>query len=155
MKPGKDPIVVLVFIALALGFYFLSARDERAADEKWARVVDVIDGDTVIIDDSRGSHVRYLGIDTPEIPIQEVRDFNSRLVERKRVRLEFDKEKYDRYGRFLAHVFADGVHVNEEMLRNGYGTPFIIGPNTKYSELLYSAVEEAKRGKRGDLAGFE
>lgn len=158
MKPGKDPIIVLVFIILALGFYFFSTREEGHVDEKRARVVEVIDGDTIIIDDGRESHVRYLGIDTPEIAIQgspgdplaeEVKEFNERLVEGKSVRLEFDRDKYDRYGRLLAHVFAGGIHVNEHIVRNGYGLPLVIEPNEKYSELMYSAAEEAKRQKKG------
>jgi len=158
MKPGKDPIIVLVFIILVVGFYFFSAREERHGEEKWTRVEEVIDGDTIIIDDGRDSHVRYLGIDTPEIAIQgspgdplaeEAKIFNERLVEGKRVRLEFDRDKYDRYGRLLAHVFVDGIHVNEQIVKNGYGLPLVIKPNKKYSELMYSAAEEAKRQKKG------
>jgi micrococcal nuclease len=158
MKPGKDPIIVLVFIILALGFYFFSAREERQGEEKWVRVEEVIDGDTIIIDDGRDSQVRYLGIDTPEIAIQgspgdplaeEAKIFNERLVEGKRVRLELDQDKYDRYGRLLAHVFVGGIHVNKEMLRNGYGLPLVIEPNKKYSELMYSAAEEAKSQRKG------
>jgi len=158
MKLGKDPIIVLVFIALALGFYFFSAREERHGEEKRARVEEVIDGDTIIIDDGRDSHVRYLGIDTPEISIQgspgdplaeEAKIFNERLVEGKRVRLEFDKDKYDRYGRLLAHVFVGEMHVNKEILKNGYGLPLVIEPNKLYSELMYSAAAEAKRQRKG------
>lgn len=156
----------MVFIALALGYYFLSPRGEREGDETWSRVAEVIDGDTVIIDDGKNSRVRYLGIDTPEIALQdspgdplseEAGDFNRALVEGKRVRLEFDKQKYDTYGRLLAYVYADGVFVNGEMLKNGLATPLIIKPNGKYSELIYRAVEEARRlgkGMWGELSGL-
>lgn len=158
MKPGRDPILVLIFIVLALGFYFFTAQDERESDGFSARVVEVIDGDTVIIEGGKNSIVRYLGIDSPEIrttdspgdPLgEEALDFNASLVQGKRVWLEFDKEKYDVYGRLLAYVYADGKLVNLEMLRNGLATPLIIEPNDKYSDLIYEAMQEARRMRKG------
>lgn len=158
MKPRRDLIVVLIFIALALGFYFFSVLDDGGSDWVSFKVVEVIDGDTVIIDDGKNSSVRYLGIDSPEIAIQdspgdplseEALDFNAALVEGKLVRLEFDTEKYDLYGRLLAYVYADGLFVNLEMLRNGLATPLIIKPNGKYSDLIYGAMEDARRLRKG------
>ncbi len=158
MKPGRDPVIVLIFIVLALGFYFISERDESEGDEAWSRVSQVLDGDTVIIDDGKNSRVRYLGIDSPEIAVQdspgeplseEAMNFNRELVEGKRVRLEFDKQRYDVYGRLLAYVYAEGVFVNGEILKNGLATPLIIHPNGKYSDTIYGAVEEARMRRRG------
>ncbi|MEQ9619649.1 MAG: thermonuclease family protein [Deltaproteobacteria bacterium] len=158
MKPGRDPIVVLIFIALALGFYFFSGEDDGKGDGVSFRVVEVVDGDTVIIDDEKNSRVRYLGLDSPEIAVQdspgdplseEARDFNAALVEGKRVRLEFDKEKYDVYGRLLAYVYADSLFVNLEILRGGLAIPLIIEPNGRYSDLIYEATEEARRLRKG------
>lgn len=166
MKPGRNPFILLAFIALAIGFYFLSPRREGEREEAWSRVVEVIDGDTVIIDDGKNTLVRYLGIDAPEIALQdspgdplseEAMRFNGKLVEGKRVRLEFDEQKYDVYGRLLAYVYADGVFVNGEMLRYGLATPLVIEPNGRYSDLIYGAVEEARglgKGMWGKLGGM-
>lgn len=158
MKPGKDPLIVIVFIVLALGFYLYTKLPERNGEDAYFGVADVIDGDTIVIDDGKGTLVRYVGIDTPEAARQdspgdpfseEATELNRKLVGRKRVRLEYDRERYDVYGRTLAYVFADGVSVNEELLRSGLALPLFIEPNGKYKEPFYAATEEAKREKRG------
>ena len=158
MKPGKDPVVVLVFIALAAAFYLYNAYTAKEVQEGEYRVADVIDGDTIVIDDGKGTLVRYIGIDTPEIARQdspgdpfseEAKELNGRLVSGKNVRLEYDKERYDVYGRLLAYVFADGEPVNEKLLRNGLATSLFIKPNLKYKEEFTRAVDEARMEKRG------
>lgn len=158
MKPGKDPVIVLVFIALAAGFYLYNTYAGKNDGEGTFRVAEVIDGDTIAIDDGKGTLVRYTGIDTPEAARQdspgdpysaEARELNRKLVGGKRVRLEFDSERYDVYGRLLAYVFADGVSVNEELLRQGLATPLFIDPNRKYREQYAAAAEEAMKAKRG------
>lgn len=158
MKPGKDPVVVLVFIALAAAFYFYNTYAGKEVREGEYRVADVIDGDTIAIDDVKGTRVRYIGIDTPEIARQdspgdpfseEAREFNDELVRGKTVRLEYDTERYDVYGRLLAYVFTNGVSVNEQLLRSGLATPLFIEPNVKYMDAFTRAAEEAKKEKRG------
>ncbi len=66
--------------------------------------------------------VRYISVDTPEIhhPMKGVEHYgreaaeaNRKLVDGKTVRLEFDVQQLDRYGRFLAYVYLeDGTFVN-------------------------------------------
>jgi micrococcal nuclease len=158
LKSGKDPVIVLVFIALALAFYLYNTyagRDEREGE---FRVADVIDGDTIAIDDGEGTLVRYIGIDTPEIERQdspgdpfseEAREFNRKLVRGKSVRLEYDSERYDVYGRLLAYVFTDGVSVSEQLLRRGLATPLFIEPNVKYREAFTRVADQARKEKRG------
>ncbi len=77
------------------------------------KVAHVIDGDTIVMAD--GVHVRYLGIDTPEMDAfspfeqrlaREARDLNAEYVEGQRVVLTYDRTKKDRYGRTLAYVWA-------------------------------------------------
>lgn len=67
-------------------------------------VSEVTDGDTVIVGDGSSSHVRYIGINAPEVARldspggsfgDEEAEFNKKLVEGKRVRLEYYKERYD------------------------------------------------------------
>ncbi len=158
MKPGKDPVVVLVFIALAVGFYLYNTYAGKKDTEGTFQVVEVIDGDTIAIDDGKGTIVRYLGIDTPETARQdspgdpfsaEARELNRKLVGGKRVSLEFDSEKYDVYGRLLAYVYVDGVSVNEELLRQGLATPLFIDPNREHRAEYTSAAEEAMKERRG------
>ncbi|MGE5446265.1 MAG: thermonuclease family protein, partial [Ignavibacteriales bacterium] len=87
--------------------------------------------------------------DSPGDPLaEEAKSLNERLISGKKVRLEFDREKYDPYGRGLAYVFADGVFVNEEIVREGLARAFIIKPNDRYAKTL-RAEKEAKRERRG------
>ena len=117
----------------------------------------VIDGDTVVI--SGGEHLRYIGIDTPELhhptkPVQwyarEAAAFNRSLVEGKPVRLEFDVERRDKYGRLLAYIYLeDGTFVNAELVRQGYAHLLTIPPNVKYAHLFIACQKEARNAARG------
>ena len=76
----------------------------------------VIDGDTIEVSiDGSEEDVRYIGVDTPETvkpgaPVQcygpQASAANHRLVEGRTVRLVFDRERRDAYGRLLAYVYA-------------------------------------------------
>jgi endonuclease YncB( thermonuclease family) len=158
MKGKRDPLLVLIFILIAGALYFFYLEDKKSLDTTEYRVIEVLDGDTVIIDDARRSSVRYLGIDTPEVrqrdspgePMaEEAKDYNEDLVGDKQIKLEFDEEKYDVYGRMLAHVYVDGVFVNLELLREGLATDMIIMPNSKHADSIHEALSEAKKHKRG------
>lgn len=74
---------------------------------------------------------------------------NRRLVEGKRVRLEYDVEKRDRYGRTLAYVYVGGVMVNERLVRAGYAQVSTYPPNVKYQERFLVAQREAREAGRG------
>ena len=130
------------------------------------RVRRVIDGDTITLQDGRT--VRYIGIDTPEtrrrVGQQWVSDpepygraatqENARLIKGRDVRLEYDVQTHDRFGRLLAYVYVatpEGreVMVNEELLRRGYAQPLTIPPNVKYAERFRLVSEEARTARRG------
>ena len=148
-------------------FIILLISCTHSKDPETFRVLDVIDGDTIIIDHPKVERVRYLGINTPEKlnsdspgdPFSlESTEFNEDLVLGKNVILETDEEKYDPYGRLLAYVFVDGKLVNEELVRSGLARAFFIGPNRKYQNRIYKAQKEAqKEGKGiwGDPEGFK
>jgi micrococcal nuclease len=121
--------------------------DGQAGDGH-ARVVRVIDGDTIEIED--GARVRYIGIDTPEVyPYtefygEEALQKNRELVEGKAVRLEADVTDKDQYGRLLRYVYVDGLFVNAELVRLGYARAFPYPPDTSHQELL-SRLEDGAR----------
>ena len=130
----------------------------------------VIDGDTIQLED--GERVRLIGIDTPEMHESDklYRDsqrtqqdisviqklgrraykFTKSLVEGKRVSLEFDVEKRDKYKRLLAYVYLkDGTFVNAEIVRGGYASLMTIPPNVKYADLFLKLYREARENRRG------
>lgn len=153
----KGLYLLLAVVILGLSLYFKSGSRTQLDGGGEYTVADVIDGDTVALNGS-DTHIRYLEIDAPEVlhsdspgdPLaEEAKSLNERLVSGKKIRLEFDREKYDPYGRELAYVFADGVFVNEEIVREGLARAFIIKPNDRYADRILSAEEEAKRERRG------
>ncbi len=137
-------------------------RDEPppvdAGDDSRSYLVErVIDGDTIVL--AGGERVRLIGVDTPETvkprtPVQpmgpEASAFTHRLLEGKTVRLGFDKERRDRYGRMLAYVYLDGVLVNEALIRGGYGVALTQYPFSNAMKRRFRDAEaEAKAARRG------
>lgn len=126
-----------------------------------ATVRRVIDGDTIQLTDGR--LVRYLGIDAPERRRREgdrwvlnpqpfgeaAAEANRRLVEGKRIHLEYDMRTRDRFGRLLAYVSVGQAMVNEELLKAGYARRLVIPPEEKYADRLRAAEDEARRERRG------
>src|SRR4030042_4822810 len=73
-------------------------------------VVEVIDGDTIVVEG--GYHVRYIGIDSPEIDeffYIEAKQMKAELLDGKKVRLEKDITDSDKYGRLLRYVYVDAL----------------------------------------------
>jgi len=135
---------VLIVVLITLSSAKLSVRQ-------------VYDGDTVAL--STGEHVRYLGVDAPEIDhkggksdflAREARDMNAKLVQGKPVRMEYDQERNDRHGRLLAYVFLEnGDMVNEFLVRKGLARVLPKPPNLKYSSLLLDSQRRAMAERIG------
>ena len=129
---------------------------EPAAESDTARVVRVVDGDTIRVALPSGEErVRYIGIDTPESvkpgsPVEcfakRASAFNERLVAGERVRLVRDVEERDRYGRLLAYVYRerDGLFVNAELVRRGYATVATFPPNVAHETDFRRLAERAR-----------
>ena len=115
-----------------------------------ARVARVYDGDTVLLEDGR--KVRYLGINAPESqePLsRKAKGRNEELVLRKVVRLEYEQERGDRYGRLLAWVHVGDDVVNLQLLREGLAHAFIIPPNGIRTLEILQAQEGAREKRLG------
>jgi micrococcal nuclease len=122
-----------------------------------AEVVDVVDGDTIeVAIDGEVEDVRYIGVDTPEsvtpgVPVEcfgkAASRENERLVAGESVRLVFDAERRDRYGRLLAYVHVGDVFVNAELVEGGFARTLEIEPNTSRAERLGRL--EAAAGREG------
>ncbi len=91
-------------------FFYLPSFSQTIYSQK---VIRAIDGNAIELEN--GERMRYIGIDTPEIahPTQpvgyhgkEASETNKKLVEGKSVRLEFNEQERDQYGRLLAYVFV-------------------------------------------------
>jgi micrococcal nuclease len=126
-----------------------------------ARVERIVDGDTIKVRlGGRRETVRYIGVDTPETrkPGSPVECYgraasaqNARLVEGRRVTLEWDVERRDRYGRLLAYVRRsdDDVFVNARMVQGGYATTATFPPNVRHERTFRRLQREAREAGRG------
>lgn len=135
-------------VALALVVFLLAVG--CAGNVETAKVIRVIDGDTIVIEG--GYHVRYIGIDAPEKGepyYLEAKQYNEQLVLGKRIQMEKDVSERDNFGRLLRYVYASGVFVNAEMVRNGYALAKAYLPDTKYQKYLAEMENEAKQLHKG------
>jgi micrococcal nuclease len=149
-KTGIRACLAAILLILAVAAVCVHAQS-------WVKVKWVADGDTIILQDGR--HVRYIGIDTPEIdhPHQPAQPMsyaalaaNRRLVDGRRLRLVYDREKRDRYGRTLAYVYrSDGLFVNAELVRMGFAHVLYRFPNTANAADLLSAQRQAMVARKG------
>ena len=132
----------------------------------------MIDGDTIELADGR--MVRYIGMDAPEVhrrarpgdhewrggdgarwvldpePFGDAAtEANRRLVEGKPVRLEYDAQTHDRFGRLLAYVYLGETMVNAELVAQGLAQPLTIPPNVRYAERFQALSRQAREQGRG------
>ena len=150
----------------------LSANSEQRAvgDNVYYAVSRVIDGDTIVLSD--GLKVRLTGIDTPEVyfsekllkdskksgqDIKTIQDlgrrasaFTKELCLGKKVRLEYDVDRFDRYKRTLAYVYLeDGTFINAKILQEGFAQVMTVVPNVKHADLFIKLQNEAREASRG------
>jgi endonuclease YncB( thermonuclease family) len=114
------------------------------------RVTKVYDGDTVLLSDGR--KVRYLGINTPEWQepfYLKAKKLNESLVLGKEVRLEFDEQRMDVYGRLLAYVYVGEQMVNARLVEEGLAHAFFIPPNRKHNNMLLGLQKDAMQRRAG------
>ena len=143
---GRPWLLIVIFLLLLLLCGCTSPPET-------ARVIRVIDGDTITIEG--GYSVRYIGIDTPEVYPQveafgiEAWQANRKLVEGKEVRLERDVTEADRYGRLLRYVYVDNIFVNAELVRLGLAHSKAYPPDTRYQDFLEEMEAEAREAGRG------
>jgi len=150
-------------------------------------IVRISDGDTLVVRlNGRNEKLRLIGIDSPEkydgekllrksrelgISQNEIKQmgrnsskFLKKLLRGKRIYLEYDVTKRDRYGRLLAYVYikddtGDWVfndtnfrQVNLEIVKAGWAEPLTIPPNVSYAQKYVDANRNAKRAGLGNWA---
>jgi len=135
--------------------------DEQATDSSLARVVKVIDGDTLVVSvQDQIETIRLIGVDTPETvhPTKGVECFGpeasrftkSVLKKGAVVRLVRDNEPRDRYQRLLVYLFlGDGRLFNELLIDKGMARTLSIEPNTAYAKMLANHEARARINRAG------
>jgi len=138
------------FLLLPLACTQSSETVSGVSGSKTVSVIEIIDGDTIVIEG--GYHLRYIGIDSPEIDeyyYLEAKQMCAELIDGKKVRLKAGITDKDKYGRLLRYVYADDVFINAEMVRQGCAWAKAYPPDIKYMVYLESMEKEARQLKRG------
>ncbi|MCX7976440.1 MAG: thermonuclease family protein [Bellilinea sp.] len=127
-----------------------------AHEPQTARVISVIDGDTIKIEiNNQKINLRYIGINAPELDSNEreiaeqALQFNAQMVENQTVTLYTDISETDRFGRLLRYVFVDDIFVNYELIRMGYARQRDYPPDSACKDLFVTAQAEAISMHRG------
>lgn len=153
--------IVLLAVAVLVGLQAWRSCRSLPAPQSLAEgihAVDrVVDGDTLLL--AGGQRIRLIGVDTPETvkpdhPIEpwgpEAAEFTRQFVAARPVRLSFDRERLDRFDRYLAYAWVDERLLNEELLRAGLAR---WEPGYHYSQAMKTrfrrAQQEAQNARRG------
>ena len=153
-------MLVAALAATSFGGWRLGrARPAGPPATETARVAAVVDGDTLDVTRAgRPERVRLLGVDTPETvdphrPVgcygPEASAFTHRRLLGRSVRLTFDRQRRDRYGRLLAYVEVDGHSFNDELLAGGYARLLVIPPNGRHGRAMLDTELAARSARRG------
>ena len=147
---------------------------QSIGEQKADILLKVVDGDTLKIEhQGRIESLRLIGIDTPESRInkkaqkdaarsgEDIKKIISLGQEATRyvkilvkpgdpLRVEFDRQIRDKYGRLLGYVYLpSGKMLNEEIVKAGYANLMTYPPNVKYEEKFLRAYREARENNRG------
>ena len=129
-------LVALILILFAINYPFLDKALEKFLDEGEVIIVErVIDGDTIV---SGNNSIRLLGINSPERGekyYDEAKVFLEDLILNKTVRLEFGKDRYDKYDRTLAYIFFNNQNINLELIKKWFANSYFpSGKDEHYNE---------------------
>ena len=101
--------------------------------------------------------MRVLLVDTPEV-FGEPECLGERASARfaelapdgARVRVEADRDRQDRYGRVLLHLWNDdGVNVGQALVHEGLATVLVVAPNRRHLTAFAAAEHQARQADRG------
>jgi micrococcal nuclease len=107
-----------------------------------AKVIEVIDGDTIDVSIDLGFdihhtlRVRLHGINTPETRTRDKQEKAKGLAAKERLKelvadkfvtLKTRRDETEKYGRYLAEVYVDKTCVNQQLIREGHATEYFGG----------------------------
>ncbi len=137
-----------LFLPCLLLALFLFPSPSQAQE---AQFISIIDGDSLLVElGGRSCEVRLIGVDAPEHGQEygvQAKCLAMKLCYGRILRLEFDKQRRDRFGRALAYVYCGDKMLNAEMVRAGLAIAVKYKPNTRHYE-QFKLAEKAARAQR-------
>lgn len=122
-------------------------------------VAKIVDGDTIHL--TNGTKVRLAGINTMELGhgakaddpnSQEAKDLLEKILiaNGRQVRLEPSEDKWDHYGRLIAHAYINsGGNIQEKILRAGLALGYAHPPNLEHLDCYREAETQARQQSLG------
>ena len=156
-KWTRYALAVFALLTVSTAFFLRTSFTKQTF-----KVTEVVDGDTIKLEDN--TDIRYIGLDTPELGrgdtpsecfAQEAKEINQNLVLGKKIRIETDVNKMDRFGRTLAYVYLQPnkgkteIFINEYLLKEGVAKFHLDTVNQRYIQTLVTAAEFAHKEKKG------
>ncbi|MGD8535598.1 MAG: thermonuclease family protein [Candidatus Aminicenantes bacterium] len=160
---SKILFVSLAFLCLS-GFFsdgiLLSTQVDISSFPTRGRVDVVYDGDTIKVrfNDGQEWRVRLIGIDAPEIgDVREDMKFKAEMSKRftfyhlyrKKIRLSYESELFDSYGRILAYIWIDEQDLfNKFIISEGFASAYA-NFRFSYREEFKEIEKEARSQEKG------
>lgn len=166
ISPGPDLLKTSIAHLSALALLSAASATALACEDlrlvPGGTVVEVTDGDTVILDDGRV--VRLIGIQAPKLPLgregfptwplaPEAKAELTSLALNQPVQLGYGGEQRDRYDRQLAHLFVESeagpVWAQREMLSHGLARVYSFPDNRSCLDQLLATEAGARADRLG------
>lgn len=145
MKKNTKKVLLIAGIIIVLFVVNYSFIDDlliKRIKEKDMVVQRIIDGDTI---ETSTETIRLLGINCPEKGekgYEEAKEYLNKRLFNKTIRLEYNEEKKDKYGRTLAYVFLEDENINLELIEKGYANYYFPSGKDYYYNKFKSAWEK-------------
>ncbi|PHS76718.1 MAG: nuclease (SNase) [Rhodospirillaceae bacterium] len=151
----KYLLLCLTIAAPTLGADLTSLKDGGIH-----KVVSVVDGDTVIL--NNGRQVRLVGIQAPKLPLGrtnfkawplalEAKAFLEDLSLSQDVQVRLGDHPEDRHGRILGHLIrvSDGLWIQGELLKAGLARVYTFADNRKLGSEMLALERQARADQKG------
>lgn len=152
-----------VFFSLFIGLILFNPKPALSQQKTGLLAISkFVDGDTFWVINQKGQNekIRLIGINTPEARRtgrteveyfgKEASDYVKKILIGRKVRLEYDVQRYDRYKRTLAYVYLDdGTFLNALLVKEGHASTATFPPNVRFSEYFVNLEREARHRKKG------
>jgi micrococcal nuclease len=150
-------------LLLLAAFLILPAAAAQPAElvrDRTARAIDIVDGDTLVLEDGR--EVRLVGLQAPKLPLgrrnfrawplaEEAKQALAEIALGQELMLAYGGARQDRHQRLLAHLFrtGDDLWVQGDMLRRGMARVYSFPDNRAAVADMLALEAEARTARRG------
>ena len=113
-----------------MDFYYFDSPHKQITEDFTARVVRVIDGDTIRVDWFERDFdfpVRFLNTNATELGeggIKSKKWLEGRILGEEVMILIDEKQRVGRWGRILGEIIFNGININQESIDLGFAVPF-------------------------------